>query len=76
MKRSVTELAESLAIKNYNWDKKDGYEVPKNRNLYASYIFIPSDPSLSVLDKMKMHGKDYIGDYLDGRHFCLLYLFA
>ena len=58
--------AESLAIKNYNWDKKDGYEVPKNRNLYASYIFIPSDPSLSVLDKMKMHGKDYIGDYLDG----------
>ena len=59
-------MAESLAIKNYNWDKKDGYEVPKNRNLYASYIFIPSDSSLSVLDKIKMHGKDYIGDYLDG----------
>lgn len=58
--------AESLAIKNYNWDKKDGYEVPKNRNLYASYIFIPSDSSLSVLDKIKMNGKDYIGDYLDG----------
>ena len=58
--------AESLAIKNYNWDKEDGYWVPENRNLYASYIFIPSDESLSILDKIKLHGKDYIGDFLDG----------
>lgn len=58
--------AESLAIKNYNWDKEDGYVVPEDRNLYASYIFIPSDDSLSVLDKIKMHGNEYIGDYLDG----------
>lgn len=58
--------AESLAIKNYNWDKEDGYWVPENRNLYASYIFIPSDKSLSILDKIKLHGKDYIGDFLDG----------
>ena len=58
--------AESLAIKNYNWDKADGYWVPEDRNLYASYIFIPSDKSLSILDKIRLHGKDYIGDYLDG----------
>lgn len=76
MRRSVTELAESLAIKNYNWDKSDGYWTPSDTNLYASYIYKPNDPSLSVLDKMKMHGKDYIGDYLDGRRFCLLCLFA
>ena len=58
--------AESLAIKNYNWDKEDGYWVPENRNLYASYIYIPSDPNRNVLEKIRMHGKDYIGDYLDG----------
>ena len=32
--------AESLSSKNYNWDKKDGYEVPSNRNLYNSYFFL------------------------------------
>lgn len=58
--------AESLAIKNYNWDKADGYWVPENRNLYASYIYIPSDEKRSILEKIRMHGKDYIGDYLDG----------
>lgn len=58
--------AESLAVKNYNWDKADGYRVPQDRNLYASYIYIPSDNSLSLLDKIRMHGSGYIGDYLDG----------
>ena len=58
--------AESLAVKNYNWDKKDKYWVPENRNLYASYIFIPSDSTVSVLEKLKLHGREYIGDYLDG----------
>ena len=58
--------AESLAIKNYNWDKEDGYWVPEERNLYASYIYIPSDPDVSVLEKMKLHGSNYIGDFLDG----------
>ena len=68
--------AESLAIKNYNWDKADGYKVPEDTNLYASYIFKPNSAETSVLEKMILHGKDYIGDYLDGRKFCLLYLFA
>lgn len=58
--------AESLAVKNYNWDKEDGYWVPEDTNLYASYIFKPNDPKISVLDKIEMHGRDYIGDYLDG----------
>lgn len=58
--------AESLAVKNYNWDKADGYWVPEDTNLYASYIFKPNDDSASVLDKITMHGNNYIGDYLDG----------
>ena len=58
--------AESAAIKNYNWDKADGYWVPSDANLYASYIFKPNDPNISVLDKIILHGKNYIGDYLDG----------
>ena len=58
--------AESLAIKNYNWDKEDGYWVPEDRNLYASYIYIPSDNQRSILEKIRMHGKNFIGNYLDG----------
>lgn len=58
--------AESLAVKNYNWDKADGYWVPEDTNLYASYIFKPNDDSVSVLDKITMHGNNYIGNYLDG----------
>ena len=58
--------AESLAVKNYNWDKADGYWVPEDTNLYASYIFKPNDKETSVLEKFILHGRDYIGDYLDG----------
>lgn len=58
--------AESLASKNYQWDKNDGFFVPDDTNLYASYVFKPNDNIVSVLDKIKMHGKDYIGDFLDG----------
>ena len=57
--------AENLAAKNYNWDKKDGYWVSPNRNLYSSYFYNPEDNSISVLDKMKLHGEDYV-KYLDG----------
>lgn len=57
---------ESLAVKNYNWDKQDGYDVPSDTNLYASYIFKPNDPNTSVLEKIILHGREYIGDYLDG----------
>ena len=62
--------AESAAIKLYNRDKKDGYLVPTDTNLYASYIFKPNDERLSPLDKIKMHGSEYIGNYLDGGSAC------
>ena len=58
--------AESAAIKLYNRDKKDGYWVPNDTNLYASYIFKPNDPNISVLDKLYLHGNSVCGDNLDG----------
>lgn len=58
--------AESLAIKNYNWDKEDGYWVPDDTNLYASYIFKPNDKSLSVFDKLTMHSKEFASEELSG----------
>lgn len=57
--------AESLAIKNYNWDKEDGYWVPEDTNLYASYIFKPNE-EVNILEKIRLHGNNYIGDSLDG----------
>lgn len=62
-----TELvpAESLAVKNYNWDKADYYWVPEDRNLYTSYVFLPESSS-SILEKIKLHGSEYVGDWLDG----------
>lgn len=47
--------AESLGVKNYNWDKKDGYWVPEDKNLYNSYIYDAHD-NTSVLDKIAMQG--------------------
>ena len=58
--------AESAAIKLYNRDKKDGYWTPNDTNLYASYIFKPNDPNISVLDKLYLHGNSVCGDNLDG----------
>lgn len=57
---------ESAAIKLYNRDKADGYWVPDDTNLYASYIFKPNDAEISILDKLAMHGREFCGDYLDG----------
>ena len=62
--------AEGLAAKNYNWDKEDKYWVPNDTNLYASYIFKPNDPNTSVLEKIRLHGREYIGDALDGGSAC------
>lgn len=47
---------ENLAVKLYNWDKKDNYVVPKDQNLYNCYFYNPWD-NTSVLDKIKLHGK-------------------
>ena len=46
---------ENLAVKCYEWDKSDGYFVPTDRNLYASYFYNPWD-NTSVLDKLYLHG--------------------
>lgn len=61
--------AEGLGGKNYNWDKKDGYWVPDDVNLYNSYFFIQSDPNISVLDKMYLHGRSTY-QYTDGGSAC------
>jgi len=57
---------ESAALKLYNRDEKDGYWVPSDTNLYASYIFKPNDTEISILDKLYLHGRDFCGDMLDG----------
>lgn len=56
---------ENLSNKNYNWDKKDGYYVSPKHIMYSSYFFNPEDTTLSLLDKMKLHGNAYV-KYLDG----------
>lgn len=57
--------AESLSSKNYKWDKADNYWVPSNRNLYNSYFYIASDPNTTILDRFKLHGREFTGT-LDG----------
>lgn len=61
--------AETLGSKNFNWDKKDGYWVPDDgRVLYNSYFYDAHDDT-SVLDKMKMHGREFT-ELLDGGVGC------
>ena len=60
---------ENLSVKNYNWDKEDGYFVSSRHSMYSSYFFNPEDTSLNVLDKMKLHGEKYV-KYLDGGSAC------
>ncbi len=56
--------AESLGVKNYNWDKQDGYWVPSDENLYNSYIYDAHDDT-SILDKIAMQGGQ-IAKSIDG----------
>ena len=56
--------AEGLGGKNYNWDKKDGYKVPEDENLYNSYFYDAHDDT-SVLDKFILHGRQTY-QYTDG----------
>ena len=55
---------ENLGVKLYNQDKKDGYVVPENQNLYNCYFYNPWDDT-SILDKFKLHGSE-IAKYCDG----------
>jgi ribonucleoside-triphosphate reductase len=64
---------ENLSNKNHNWDKKDGYYVSPKHIMYSSYFFNPEDTELSILDKMKLHGNNFV-KYLDGGQACHLNL--
>ena len=60
--------AENLGVRNYNWDKEDGYVVNPNRVLYNSYFYLAHD-NTSVLDKFRLHGKEFT-ETLDGGVGC------
>lgn len=56
---------ENLSGKNYKWDQKDGLYVSPKHNMYSSYFYNPEDDSLSMIDKFKLHGNEYV-KHLDG----------
>ena len=60
-----TELvpAENLGVKNATWDKKAGLKV--NRDCYNSYLYKVEDDSLSIFDKLELHGGEIL-ENLDG----------
>lgn len=62
---------ENLGVKFAKWDKQDGYFSP--RECYNSYFFKVEDETLSVIDKMIMHG-DRVVRFLDGGSACHLNL--
>lgn len=55
--------AENVGVKHAKWDREDGYFVP--RDCYNSYFYIVEDKNTNVLDKFKLHGKNYI-EHLTG----------
>ena len=55
--------AENVGVKHAKWDKEDGYVVP--RDCYNSYFYIVEDTTLNVLDKFRLHGRDYV-EHLTG----------
>lgn len=50
--------AENVGVKHAKWDKEDGYIVP--RDCYNSYFYIVEDENTNIIDKFKLHGKNYI----------------
>lgn len=55
--------AENVGVKHAKWDKAAGYQV--NRECYNSYFYIVEDESINILDKFRLHGRDYI-EHLTG----------
>lgn len=51
--------AENLGLKNAKWDKKDGYEVP--RDCYNSYFYIVEDENCDPVTKFRYQGKHFTG---------------
>lgn len=56
--------AENVGVKHAKWDREDGYQVP--RDCYNSYFYKVEDESLNVLDKFRLHGKNYISHLTGG----------
>ena len=55
--------AENVGVKHAKWDREDGYLV--TRDCYNSYFYRVEDSTLSVIDKIKLHGAPYI-EHLTG----------
>ncbi len=55
--------AENVGVKHAKWDREDGYVVP--RDCYNSYFYVVEDPSLTIVDKFRLHGRTYI-EHLTG----------
>lgn len=55
--------AENLGVKHAKWDKEAGYKV--SRECYNSYFYAVEDNSLNILEKFRLHGKEYVKN-LDG----------
>ena len=51
--------AESLGCKNAKWDKKDGYQVP--RDCYNSYFYIVEDENVDPVIKFRYQGIKFTG---------------
>lgn len=50
---------ENASAKLYQWDKKDGYVVPKGRNLYNSYFYVVEDTSIDPIKKFYYQGEGF-----------------
>ena len=50
---------ENASAKLYAWDKRDGYVVPKGRNLYNSYFYIVEDTTVDPVKKFYYQGKGF-----------------
>ena len=51
--------AESLGVKNAEWDRKDGYKVP--RDCYNSYFYIVEDKNCDPVQKFRYQGIKFTG---------------
>ncbi len=55
--------AENVGVKHAKWDREAGFKVP--RECYNSYFYIVEDETINILDKIRMHGREYI-EHLTG----------
>jgi ribonucleoside-triphosphate reductase len=55
--------AENVGVKHAKWDKEAGFKV--SRECYNSYFYIVEDETINILDKIRMHGREYI-EHLTG----------